>query len=43
MGGSNLQETEEERDLGVIIDNKLDFESHIHEKIPLNEVVQGIL
>ena len=29
MGGSNLEETEEEKDLGVLIDNKLDFGKHI--------------
>ena len=29
MGGSNLEETEEEKDLGVLIDNKLDFGNHI--------------
>ena len=29
MGGSNLEVTEEERDLGVLIDNKLDFGNHI--------------
>ena len=29
MGGSNLEVTEEEKDLGVLIDNKLDFGNHI--------------
>ena len=29
MGGSNLEVTEEERDLGVLIDSKLDFGNHI--------------
>ena len=29
MGGSNLEVTEVEKDLGVLIDNKLDFGNHI--------------
>ena len=31
--------TEEERDLGVVIDGKLDFEKHINIKIKIKQVV----
>ena len=43
MGGSNLQETEEERDLGVIIDNKLDFGSHIRNIVSKANKVLGMI
>ena len=43
MGGSNLQETEEERDLGVIIDNKLDFGSHIRSIVGKANKVLGMI
>ena len=43
MGGSNLEETEEERDLGVLIDNKLDFGKHIRTIVGKANRVLGMI
>ena len=43
MGGLTLEETEEERDLGVIIDNKLDFGKHIRTIVGKANRVLGMI
>ena len=43
MGGSNLEETEEERYLGVLIDNKLDFGKHIRTIVGKANRVLGMI
>ena len=43
MGGLTLEETKEERDLGVLIDNKLDFGKHIRSIVGKANRVLGMI
>ena len=43
MGGRTLEETSEERDLGVLIDNKLDFGKHIKTIVGKANKVLGMI
>ena len=43
MGNQPLQHTEEEKDLGVTIDSKLKFESHINTKVATANRIMGTI